>query len=109
MSDEPVHITASGRVEEVQRDIDSFTMTISQPLSGAMDAHVNLRGVLGLNMNRSLPLPSPGTVISFSGVLLAFEETVIQVAIARISYLPPPRDSSARVSGTRSGSLRQYE
>ena len=57
-----------------------------------MDAHLNIRGVLGLNMNRSLPLPTCGNVISFSGVLLAFEENVVQVAIERVSYLPPPRN-----------------
>lgn len=90
MSEKIVHVSAAGRVEEVHCDIHSFTMTILQPLSGAMDAQLTIRGVLGLNMNRSLPLPTSGNVISFSGVLLAFEENVIQVAIERIAYLPHP-------------------
>lgn len=63
-------------------------MMIRQPLSGAMNANVDIRGVMGLNINRSLPLPFRGSIISFSGVLLAMEENVIQVAVERISYLP---------------------
>ena len=39
-------------------------------------------------MNCSIELPTSGSIISFSGILLAFEETVTQVAIERISYLP---------------------
>ena len=91
MHDLRVHVSVSGRVNDVQNDIHTFTMAISQPLSGATDAYLNIRGVLGLNMNRSLLLPSCGAVIFFSGVLLAFEQTAIQVAVERISYLPPPR------------------
>ena len=91
MLDMPIHVSVSGIVNDVHSDIHTFTMIISQPLSGVTDAHLCIRGVLGLNVNRSLPLPSCGAVIYFSGVLLAFEERVIQVAIERISFLPSPR------------------
>lgn len=91
MADTPIHVSASGRVDEVDGDTHTFAMTISQPLNGVIDAQLQVKGVLGLNMNRSLPLPSSGTVISFSGVLLTFAEAVLRVAIERISFLPPPR------------------
>lgn len=87
----PIHVSGSGRVNDVQKDIHSFTMTFLQPLNGAVNAYLSIRGLLGLNMNQSLQLPSAGTVISFSGSLLAFEEMVTQVAIKRLSYLPSPQ------------------
>lgn len=90
MDDTPIHVSASGRVDEVDSDTHTFAMTISQPLNGVIDAQLRIRGVLGLNMNRSLPLPSSGTVISFSGVLLSCAEGVVRVAIERISLLPRP-------------------
>lgn len=107
MPDMPVHVSVSGRVNDVQSDIHTFTMTISQPLSGVTNAHLSIRGVLGLNVNRSLPLPSCGTVINFSGVLLAFEEMVIQVAIERLSLLPPPRPVYA--TPPRLGRVRAHD
>ena len=90
MGDVPFHLSASGRVDKVKSDTHTFAMTISQPLNGVIDAEVKIRGVLGLNMNRSLPLPSPGSVISFSGMLLSCEDTVVRVAIKHISVLPLP-------------------
>ena len=86
----PVHVTASGRVDAVQSDIHCFIMMVSQPLNGVSDAQAKIRGVMGLNMNQSLLLPSRGTVLSLSGLLLACEEMVIQVAIERIALLPVP-------------------
>ena len=86
----PVHVTASGRVDAVQSDIHCFTMMVSQPLNGVSDTQAKIRGVMGLNMNQSLLLPSRGTVLSLSGLLLACEEMVIQVAIEHIALLPAP-------------------
>ena len=87
MQDMPVHVSVSSKVDAVQSDIHSFTMAISQPLNGVMNAHGKVRGVLGLNMNRSLVLPSCSTVITLSGELMACEEKVIQVAVECISTL----------------------
>lgn len=87
----PIHVSACGRVDEVESDTHTFAITISQPLNGVINAHIKITGVLGLNMNRSLLLPTSGAVISFSGVFLTCEDMVVRVAIERISVLPPPR------------------
>ena len=63
-------------------------MSILQPLSGMSDMQGKIRGVLGLNMNHSLQIPSCGTILSFSGVLLACEDMVVQVCYALTGCSP---------------------
>ena len=92
----PFQVSGAGRVNAIQKDMHTFTMSILQPLNGAMNAHLTIRGILGLNKNRSLHLPSRGAVIAFSGQFVAFEEMVTQVAIERISYLPTPVPASIK-------------
>ena len=102
----PIHVSASGRVDEVESDTHTFAMMISQPLNGVINAHIKITGVLGLNMNRSLLLPTSGAVISFCGVFLTCEEMVVRVAIERISVLAPPR--TVQMSDRHSRRSRTY-
>jgi hypothetical protein len=65
-------------------------MTIWEPLIRVPQAHLNIRGLIGMN-SISQPLLSPGSFVTCSGTLLAVEERVAQVVLDDICclYTPP--------------------
>jgi hypothetical protein len=86
----PARIVVSGKIGTTQKDIHTFTMTIWEPLIQVPQAHLNIRGLIGLNSLLSHPIPSLNSFVTCSRTLLAVEERVAQVALNIICCLHMP-------------------
>jgi hypothetical protein len=73
-------------------------MTVWEPLIRVPQAHLNIRGLIGLNTMLSQALPDANAIVTCSGILLAVEERVAQVALDDICclYTPPAHPTRRR-------------
>lgn len=90
----PARITASGRVSQVDRDINSFAMKTCQIISGcARPTHSTIRGILGHNRlwrNPAQRMPCRNSIITVTGDILTVDLGMPIVALDDITYLLRP-------------------
>ena len=85
-------ITASGRVALNEQRAPAFITRIFQnPWPGASPSCVTLRGLLPIHLacRRLLRrVPQPGTLLTFTGVILAVDHSVPTIGIDGFTILP---------------------
>ncbi|KAH9015516.1 hypothetical protein EDB85DRAFT_2025059 [Lactarius pseudohatsudake] len=90
----PATLTVSGRVTSLQRQIHTFTVSLSQMIRQApTHRDINIRGVLGIRPmwpDRSHHLPCTNNNVTFTGDLLTYDTDVAVVAVDDMTYLPHP-------------------
>jgi hypothetical protein len=87
-------LTVTGTVSAVQREHLSFSVAISQAISGAVPVpQISIRAIFTVNARWPRPaerLPLIGSILTFSGDFVAVEDHTAVVILDEITYLRPP-------------------
>ncbi|KAH9042405.1 hypothetical protein EDB84DRAFT_1436383 [Lactarius hengduanensis] len=94
LDDHPACLFASGRVTGLDREINTFTISVLQIVNQSSGVgHITVCGVLGINAltnNRANQLPPINSVVSLTGDIMDFSDEVAVVAVDDVTFIPIP-------------------